>query len=140
MWLTDQTKNEHWKLLNSIHYRALRIGMGDHFNKVSRHDLDLRLKRANPHQWMSYCCSKLAITLTNLKESGPRMSEKLMNRMYVNDRNPGKGTFADNSRLKIGRMAFPNRLRCLNRVKFDWTNGINPHALQINLKKTFIGP
>jgi len=138
VWLTEQTKNEHWRLLNSVHYRALRVGIGDYTNKVSRHDLDLNLKRVNPHQWMAYCCSKLAIVLTNLKNTGPRMSKKLQERIYVNDRTPGRGTFADHSRLKIGRNAFPNRLKCLNRVKFDWINGIGNHVLRVNLKKTFI--
>jgi len=39
--------------------------------------------------------------LTNLKDSGPRMSKKLQERIYVNDRIPGRGTFTDQSRLKI---------------------------------------
>jgi len=53
------------------------------------------------------------------------------------DRLHGRAVFMDSSRLKIGKNAFPNRLKCMKSIKFGWTDGIGDHALRQNLKKTF---
>jgi len=74
----------------------------------------------------------------SLLVDGPLISFKLRNNGYENDRNPGVATISDTSRLRIGRQSLINRLQCLQRVKFKWTNGINKHALRMNLKKTFM--
>jgi len=86
---------------------------------------------------MNYCNAKMAITLTNLGYDGPRLTNKLLARCYINDRRPGIGTFHDTSRLRIGRNSFVNRLEMLKKVNFSWTNGISPHLLRQNLKKCF---
>jgi len=137
VWLTSNTKSIHWKLLNSIHYRAMRAVIGDFYNQISRRDVDRIGQRSTPYQWMLYCNTKMAITLTNLGLSGPRLSDKLRKRCYVNDRMPGIGYFQDYSRLKIGRNSLVNRLPMLRKVKFQWTSGINNHTLRQNLKKLF---
>jgi len=54
VWLTSMTKSIHWKILNSIHYRAIRIAIGDIHNKLSRRDIDSTEKCSTPHQWMLY--------------------------------------------------------------------------------------
>jgi len=69
------------------------------------------------------------------------MSEKLRNRAYVNDRFPGKATFVDRSKTKVGRQSQPNRLDFLREIKFNWNNAEEPISkdkLRIALKKTFI--
>jgi len=83
------------------------------------------------------CNAKMAITLTNLGKSGPRLSDKLINKRYINDRRPGIRIFPDTSRLKIGRHSLTNRLEMLKKVKFNWTKGISSDLLHVNLKKTF---
>jgi len=85
VWLTSFTKSINWKLLNSIHYRAMRIVIGDIFNQISRKDINKIGKRSTPHQRMLYWKSKMAITLTNLSANGPRLSDKLVKCCYVND-------------------------------------------------------
>jgi len=87
---------------------------------------------------MAYCNAKIAIELTNLKTNGPRLSEKMFARCYVNNRRPGQGIFMDESRLRIGRNSLPNRLDVMKTINFDWFGGINKHSLRVNLKKLLI--
>jgi len=67
-----------------------------------------------------------------------RLGRRLQGNIYINDRRPGRWITMDTSRLKIGRKSFLNRLNCLREVHFDWTTGICPHRLRVELKKTFI--
>jgi len=85
---------------------------------------------------MKYSNAKLAINLFNLEE-GPSLFTKLKNQAYINDRTSGQATFTDVSRLRIGKNSFPNILQSMREVKFDWTHGINNHALRVKLKSTF---
>jgi len=73
-----------------------------------------------------------------MDDDGPPISQKLKHAAYINDRLPGIASMMDSSRLKIGKHSLPNRLRCLRKVKFKWTDGINKNNLRINFKKTFI--
>jgi len=68
------------------------------------------------------------------------MAEKLRHRAYINDRCPGRATFCDRSRLKIGRQSLPNRLDFFRNIKFDWTRreNLSTDKLRTELKKTFI--
>jgi len=138
VWLNPLTRKRHITMLNSIHYRAMRLSIGDWRNKIPRREVDLKCKRATPTQWMAYCNAKVAIELTNLNKDGPRLSEKMHARCYVNERRPGLGTFMDESRLRIGRNSLPNRLEVMKSINFDWFGDINKHSLRINLKKTII--
>jgi len=45
----------------------------------------------------------------------------------------------DGSKLRIGKNSLYNRLNSVQNIAFQWTNGINPDKLRIELKKTFIG-
>jgi len=73
----------------------------------------------------------------NLGEKDPRISWKLKEAFYVNARKPKLGTFMGQLRLRFGRKVLQNRLQCMKRVSFEWLVGIDKHALQVKLKKTF---
>jgi len=68
------------------------------------------------------------------------MAEKLRERAYVNDRSPGRATFIDRSKLKIGRQSLLSRLDFFREIKFDWCGqeDMSKDKLRIELKKTFI--
>jgi len=138
IWLNETTTAAHWKVLNSLHYRALRTSVRDFKFKWSKDDLNNYFKRATPQNWLKYACSKLAINLYLLDNTGPPITQKLKTSAYINDRLPGIAHFMDTSRLKIGKQSFPNRLSNMKAIKFDWTRGIDKHKLRIELKKTFI--
>jgi len=66
---------------------------GGFLNKISKKEINKQYGRATPHQWSNYVNAKMAITLTSLGKSGPRISDHLKARCYINDRKPGIGTF-----------------------------------------------
>jgi len=126
------------KILNLIHYQAMRTILSNHFNKLSRGEVDEKSRHSMTRQWANYCNAKMAIVLTYRGANGLPMSDKLIKKRCINDRRPGIGTIPETSRLKIGRHSFTNRLEMLKKVKFNWTNGISPQLLHVNLKKTFL--
>jgi len=137
VWLTETTTSKQWKTLNSLHYRALRTSARDHYFRLSKEELNKLFGRATPLQWMQYANAKIAITLYNLS-TGPPITARLRDCSYINDRRPGLATITDRSKLRIGKQSLVNRLSCLRRISFNWTNGISKDLLRINLKKTFI--
>jgi len=138
VWWTEISTASDTKTLNSLHYKCLRIASKDHHHRRQKSELNQLFNRATPLQWRNYSCAKMAITLMNLGEEGPPMSLRLKHASYKNDRLPGLASMIDSSRLRIGKHSLPNRLLCLKRVKFKWTDGIDKDNLRINLKKTFI--
>lgn len=136
IWLNELTSIKQWRLINALHFKALRISIGDYRKKIPKEELSRTFDRATPFQWMNYSNSKLAISLC-LQENGSPIVQHIKSAAYENDRNPGVMTVSDTSRLKIGRHSLVNRLQCLRRVKFKWTTGISDHALRIGLKQTF---
>jgi len=135
VWLHENTSARTWKIMNSLHYRVLRVILKDYNNTRSRREVDAVMKRATPRQWSYYTSSKMAINLMN---GSTPLGKKLKAKCYVNDRIPGRGTITDTSRLKVGKFSLSNRLQCLRRLNFDWCSGITKDLLRINLKKFFI--
>jgi len=66
------------------------------------------------------------------------MSLQLQKVVYINNRKPGVASFMDGSKLRIGKNFLYNRLSSVHNIAIQWTNGINPDKLLIELKKTFI--
>jgi len=50
VWQNELTKSTHWRIISSIHYRAVRLTIGDNRNKLSRLTVDRISKQCNPHQ------------------------------------------------------------------------------------------
>jgi len=136
IWLNDQLSSQSWKRLNSQHYRAIRAAIRDCKNKIPRTVLDVISKRARPRQWANYITASTVIKLHNT--SNTRIAEQLRSAAYVNNRQPGRGTFVDNSKLKIGKQALQNRLQCFREIDFDWIGNTNDDNIRTNLKRLFI--
>jgi len=58
LWLNSDTRWNLKRLINSAHYKALRITAKDYKNKLSRDHLDNQYKRATPQQWGSYASTR----------------------------------------------------------------------------------
>jgi len=138
VWLTEISSAQHWKILNSLHYRALRSAARDFTFRWSKDDLNTYFKRATPLKWMRYSCCKMAISLYNLGVDGPPLTSKMRAAAYINDRQPLRAYFMDTSRLRIGKHSLPNRVNSMRTIAFDWVGGIDKHKLRIELKKTFV--
>jgi len=91
----------------------------------------------NALQLMKYLDCKQAIELFLQQEKSTRLGLKLQSQAYINDRCPVKAKMTDLFRIKIGRQGFPNRLRSMREINFDWVTGISDNLLNIRLKKTF---
>jgi len=137
VWLNELTAVKIIEILESIHYKSLRIAATDYYMTLSRERLDDIFNRATPCRWMKYSNSKLALTMISQGQEGPLISATLRSKLYVNDRNHNKISIHDTSHLKVRRNSFHNRLKCLRTIYFDWRN-IYPDGLSINLKKTFL--
>jgi len=139
VWMAPTMSYQTLKQLNRQHYRALRAAYKDRKCEMSKETLNSLSGRATPRQWAKYIVASTTIKM--FQNGTTPMSEKLRKRVYINDRFPGKGTFHDISRTKIGRQSLPNRLDFLREINFDWTNAKEPISkdkLRIALKKTFI--
>jgi len=136
VWLTSQLNSTSWKKLYSSHYRALRAAIGDYKRKIPKAVLDIISKRATPKQWANYTTASMAIKLYNGNET--RLGELLRKQCYINDRQPRRGIFFDNSKRKVGKQCFANRLHLFSDVNFNWIGSFKDDYVRQNLKKTFI--
>jgi len=109
--------------LNSQHYRAIRAAVRDRKNKIPRAVLDIIAKRARPRQWANYITALTVIKLYN--KSDTRRASEIWDNIYINQRQPGKGTFIGKSTRKVGKQKLTNRLQCLNNIDFDWIGEIS---------------
>jgi len=101
VWLNTELKEAQWNRLNSIHYRVIRATICDYKKKVPRTMLNIISKRATPKQWAQYTIAKTVIKLFNKGDT--RIGALLRQNSYVNDRNPGRATFFEDAKMKIGR-------------------------------------
>jgi len=85
---------------------------------MPRETQDILSGRATPTQRAKCTVSSTAIKM--MREGTTPLAEKLRQRAYINDRCPGRTTFIDRSKLKIGRQSLPNRLDFFREIKFDW--------------------
>jgi len=126
-----------WNLVNSTHYKAIRIAACDHRNKINREMLDITCQRSNPKQWSKYSMASLVMKIHRDKK--PKyLYETLMRTFYTERRSPGLAKFYDNSKGKIGRQRFGNNLHFLAAIQTDWLDkNMSNDAIRILLKKTF---
>jgi len=94
VWFSDQTPGRLRNLVNTAHYRPLRIANKDFEAKLSKNELSNIRQRATPAEWVKY-------TVASRKK-------------------PLKGNFFDNSRGKIGKQKLSNRLRFMAQLTTDW--------------------
>jgi len=126
------------RLVDSAHYKALRIVYHDYKKQIPRIGLDRLAKRATPTQWGNYIISKLVISTFHNKEPY-HMYKKINETFYTTRCKPGIGHFYNNSRGKIGKQSIQNRLAAMDEITREWTTQpLKGDALRTVLKKTFI--
>jgi len=103
---------------NIFHRPMNNLAYKDRKYKMPRETLDRLSGEATPTQWAKYIVSSTAIKI--MQDGTTPMEEKLWQRAYVNDRCPGKPSFINRSKLKIGRQSLTNRLDFFREIEFDW--------------------
>ncbi len=135
VWIGSMTSQD-WKRLNSTHYAAMRMVIGDYMRNLSRTDIDNMTKRATPAEWAKYSITSTVIKLYN--ESQTNIAQIIRNSAYVNDRLPRRAKFIDRSRLKIGRQTIIHRIGpFFSHLDFDWIGLPCKDSLRRKLKKQF---
>ena len=139
VWMNSAclTSNE-WRLLNTSHYKALRIAVGDHQRKWSREKLNETCQRATPKEWAHYTVASMVATVI-LTEEPKVLHDAIQQQMTVNDRKPGRPKFYDSSRLKVGRQSLQNRIgETATLISEVWiSREISRDKLRIILKTAF---
>jgi len=136
LWMTSNMPRKTLAQLNRQHYRALRAAFKDRKCKMSKDELNVLSGRATPEEWSKYTVASTVIKMMAI--SITPMAEKLRKRAYINDRCPGRATFIDRSKNKIGKQSLPNRLSFFKDIKFNWCNSnISEDKLRQELKKAF---
>jgi len=132
-WLHGLNSFVDKRLLNAMHYRAIRIAIRDHAQRVSRTKLD-ELGRCRPSTWGKYVLSSMAVKVVRRREP-IELYEKMMKNSYVMRRKINRYRFRDTSTLKVGRLMTKNRLTILNEFDCEWLL-FSDDKLRIELKKS----
>jgi len=137
LWLNSDTRWNLKRIINSAHYKGLRIAAKDFKKKQSRSLLDKECKRATPTQWGNYAVASLVIK--TLKNNEPKfLKDSITTTLYTTRRKPLIGRFYNNAKGKIGKQALHNRLEMMDLVDFDWIGqDLSDDRIRTYLKRTF---
>ncbi len=137
VWLTTSTSQKLWTVINSIHYKSLRIAVCDHKQRINREKLDVLCQRANPKQWSKYSSASLVIKVLQ-REEPSYLVNNLRTTLYFERRSPHIGKFYDNSKGKIGRQKLCNGLQHMAAIRFNWLGlQLGNATIRSSLKKTY---
>jgi len=123
-------------MINSAHYKALRISINDFINRTSRETLNIKLKRATPSDWSNYITASLVIKI--MRDKIPEhFHSKLSETIYSTRWKHQLGKLYNNARGKIGKQSIQNWLQHMDRLMenyqhSDWNND----WIRTTLKKT----
>jgi len=83
VWRISSLKCKEWTLLESSHYRAMRIAPRGHMRSLPRATIDNKCKRSTSRQWSAFINASTVIKILNLKE--PKMLVERVNKtIYIN--------------------------------------------------------
>jgi len=137
VWLTETTSSRLKNLINTAHYKPLRITLKDFRYRLSRSELSKRCNRATPKEWVRYQLASSVIKIFTYREPFYLYNE-LVKHIFTTRRKPLIGNFFDNSKGKIGRQKLGNRLRFMAEIKADWIDTeMSKDRLRMLLKRTF---
>jgi len=137
VWLSDQTPARLRNLVNTAHYRPLRIALRDFESKLSKAELSNKCQRATPTEWVKYSIANLVIKVINQREPF-YLYHDIQSTIYTTRRKPLIGNFFDNSRGKIGKQKLSNRLQFMTQMTTDWIDTeFSKDRLRTTLKNTF---
>ncbi len=139
VWMTSNTLQPLWKLINSAHYKVIRILAGDFKGKINREKLDQWSKRASPKQGSKY--AKASTVIKILKHRKPiNLYNYLQETFYKERRKPGIGKFCNNSKGKIGHQKVGKNLFFMAAIQDDWyKRDLSDDQIRTLLKRTFFG-
>jgi hypothetical protein len=95
--------------------------------------LDHDFRRATPSEWSNYCVCKEMIRILN-RQMPKSTFDRISSNSYTLNR-PLRLRFFDNSRTKVGRQCFENKIVTpSSKLTFDWS-GLTNDQIRVNLKQ-----
>lgn len=139
VWLNESTPAKLRNLINSAHYRPLRIARYDYGHRLSKSELSKSCERATPMEWVRYLLASQVIKIVTNREPFYLYNDIIKN-IYTTRRKPLIGNFFDNSKGKIGKQKLGNRLKFMAKINWDWIDtAMTKDRLRIRLKDTYFG-
>jgi len=120
VWLTPALMATERKMIESIHYRSLRLIIKDYKQRIPREWVSASTQRLPPALW-----SKFAAALLIMKVRSTQLPKRVFQEVFKNtyrlERKPGRLFEFDSSRTVIGRAQTKNWIGlALGDIKVPW--------------------
>jgi len=124
VWLTPGLPKHLLKVVESLHYRCVRLVVKDYKQRVSRDVIDLATNRLPPLKWMEYAMCNLYIT-SRMSGQPKRLLETMERNLYTKRRQPGLVFGFDNSRSRKAKQCTKNWLGdALSKITTSWSGSV----------------
>jgi len=137
-WMCPSLSMKAWKILEGLHYKALRLAIKDYWQRTSRTTVDRQTNRLPPKEYAKFVSCSYAMKIYYSRTPVNLVNSIFLN-TYVKSRSPGKIFGYDSSRSRIRRQATRNWIgQNLCQIKDSWTTEIRSRdAIRVLPKKTF---
>lgn len=136
MWLTPGLRKSELKIVESLHYRCVRLVVKDYRQRTSREIIDFATKRLPPLLWMEYSACNLFIN-SKMVNQPTKLLQELSTNLYTKRRSDGVLFGFDSSKARVARQRTSNWLgSAICKITTPWTNHIlSKDQIRLLLKK-----
>jgi len=138
VWPVPSLNRKTYCIVESMHYRALRLIIRDYRQKVSRETVTVKTKRLTPDKWARFALASLYLNMYNRKEPKTLLREASAN-CYTKRRKRGYIYSYDSSKTKIGKQMTKNWIgSALGEITNPWCDqSLSKDSVRVLLKKSF---
>jgi len=138
VWLTPGLSKSRLKVVESLHYRCVRLVVKDYKQRVSRDVIDSATNRLPPTKWMDYAICNLYIN-SRMSAQPKRLLESMEKNLYSKRRQPGLVFGFDNSKSRKSRQSSKNWLGdALCKITTPWSGlTLSRDQIRTMLKRHF---
>jgi len=123
-WLTPGLAKSLLRVIESLHYRCVRLVIKDYRQRVSREVVDRSTNSLPPTLWMEYSVCNLYIN-AKMSNQPARLLSEVESNLYTKRRQQGVLFGYDNARTKATRQRTRNWLgQSLSKITAPWTQSV----------------
>jgi len=140
VWLTPALNKKTLKIIESLHFKTLRMVLRDYKQKISRDVVTTQTQRLPPDKWSKFSLSSLFLNSYN-SDKFSSITQQMSTNFYSKRRKPGFNYAYDSSKTKNGKQMTKNWIgQALCSLDFPWTDRLlSKDAIRIALKKSYYG-
>jgi len=137
-WLTPSIGKKELTLLESIHFKALRVVVCDHRQRMSRDRISVHTNRLPPKLWCQFSAATILMKVWQTGHPSSLRDSFFIN-TYTKSRSPGLLFGFDTSSHKVGRQLTSNWCGgVLSQINVPWTNDmLSKDRIRTLLKSVF---